>query len=912
MTPIESPLREPIEFAETDVLLRDDVRRLGAMVGDMLAEQVSRGFLDRVEAVRRIAIARREQGEPVDALADRLEEVPLEEAEALVRAFAAYFGTTNIAERVHRIRRRRDYQRLAADPQPSGLHAVLLDLRDAGVGLPELQDLLSRTCIEPVFTAHPTEAIRRALLLKEHMVVDRLIADIDHTRTPPERAADDARIRQALTTTWQTNEAPPQKPSVADEVEHIGFYLSGVLFRVLPVFYEDFSNAVAAVYGERIVLPAVLRFGTWVGGDMDGNPNVGAGTMRDALAAQRTQVLACYQADLRALGDILTQSVSRADVDAAIEARTAANSALLPGDGVRIRPRLADMPYRQLLWTMRARLRATDAGSAGAYPDAASFLGDLESIDASLAANRGEHAGRFALQRVLWRARTFGFHMAALDLRQDSAVHDEALGALEGGIDWMGLPLATRIERLHALIAGDRPRAPDAAAALSTLEVFAAVRELRATLGEHAFGPYIISMSRTAADALAVLALARIAGCVEADGDEDEDGDAVPLDVAPLFETVDDLQAAPGVMQALFADPVYRRHLRARGDRQTVMLGYSDSAKDGGLMASRWALQRAQVELLELAREAGVRIVFFHGRGGSVSRGGGKTERAIIAAPRGTVDGRMRVTEQGEVIHRKYAIRALALRNLEQMTGAVLRASLRPRPPEPREAAWRAIAAELATVSRDHYRALVHERDDFPAYFRTATPIDVIEQLHIGSRPSRRRDGGIANLRAIPWVFAWSQNRSGLTGWYGVGTALRHGIDMHGQQAMAAMARDWPFFAAMIDDVEMLMAKSDLDIFERYSRLAGDLHEAFFPAIAEEFARTRDAILALKDRDELLADDYRLRLSIRLRNPYVDPISLLQVDLLRRWRGGARADAAQLRALVATVNGIAAGIQNTG
>jgi phosphoenolpyruvate carboxylase len=342
------------------------------------------------------------------------------------------------------------------------------------------------------------------------------------------------------------------------------------------------------------------------------------------------------------------------------------------------------------------------------------------------------------------------------------------------------------------------------------------------------------------------------------------------------------------------------------------MLGYSDSAKDGGLLASRWALQRAQVDLLELAQEAGVRIVFFHGRGGSVSRGGGKTERAIIAAPRGTVDGCLRVTEQGEVIHRKYGIRALALRNLEQMTGAVLRASLRPRPPEPREEGWRAIAGELAGVSRNHYRALVHEREDFPAYFRTATPIDVIEQLRIGSRPSRRRDGGISNLRAIPWVFAWSQNRSGLTGWYGVGTALRHGIDVHGVDTMAAMARDWPFFAAMIDDVEMLMAKSDLDIFERYSHLAGDLHDAFFPAIAEEFTRTRDAILALKDRDELLADDYRLRLSIRLRNPYVDPISLLQVDLLRRWRAGGREDEAILRALMATVNGIAAGIQNTG
>ena len=904
MATSDTPLREQLDFAATDAPLRDDVRRLGAMVGDMLAEQVAPAFLEQVEALRRIAIARREQGEPVNALAQRLTQVPLAQAEPLVRAFAAYFSATNVAERVHRIRRRRDYQRLGEAPQPGGLEAVLRGLRDEGVTLAELQAQLAGLCVEPVFTAHPTEAVRRALLLKEQTVVERLIADIDRTRTPPERRADNARIRQSLTTAWQTNEAPPQRPSVADEVEHVGFYLGSVLYRVLPVFYEAFAEAVEAVYGERVALPPLLRFGSWVGGDMDGNPNVGAASVRDALVAQRALALGCYQADLRALGDILTQSHGHAGIDAEVEARAAAHRALLPEGMVRSRPRLADMPYRQLLWAMRARLQATEEGAAGGYPDAAAFIDDLALIDASLARHRGDHAGRFALRRILWRARTFGFHMAALDLRQDSAVHEQALAALEADAEWAARPLPARIRRLHALIAGASPAAAGAADAAATLEVFRAVRELRAALGEHAFGPYIISMARNAADALAVLALARIAGCV-ADGE-------VPLDVAPLFETVDDLEAAPATMRALFADPLYRRHLAARGDRQVVMLGYSDSAKDGGLLASRWALQSAQVELLEVARAAGLQLVFFHGRGGSVSRGGGKTERAIMAAPRGSVAGRMRVTEQGEVIHRKYGIRALALRNLEQMTGAVLRASLRPRPPEPREGQWRALAAELAQVARVHYRALVHEHPDFPAYFRAATPVDVIECLHISSRPSRRRDGGIANLRAIPWVFSWAQSRSGLTGWFGIGTALRHGIDTHGLDTMAGMARDWPFFAAMIDDVEMAMAKSDIDIFERYSALAGGLHPVFFPRIAEEFERTRRAILAIKQRDVLLADDYRLRLSIRLRNPYVDPISLLQVDLLRRWREGGRGDEALLRALVSTVNGIAAGIQNTG
>lgn len=907
MTTNERPLREPLEFSETDTLLRDDVRRLGAMVGQMLAEQVSPAFLDRVESIRRMAIARRENDEPVDALAARLADVPLGDADALVRAFAAYFGATNLAERVHRIRRRRDHQRNGDAPQPGGLEAVLIELRDAGVAFDELAAFLQRLSIEPVFTAHPTEVVRRALLDKERTIVERLVADIDRDRTPPERRSDEARIRLALTSTWQTAEAPSQKPTVHDEVEHVGFYLANVLYRTLPVFYEAFADAIEAVYGRRIVVPKVVRFGTWVGGDMDGNPNVNADTMRAALDAQRALALKQYRADLHALGSVLTQTLGRVEVDDAITERIEAYAAQWPDVMAAIRPRRADMPYRVLLKLIEAKLAGTEAQAAHGYAGVDDFVGDLEMIDASLAHHRGDHAGRFALQRVLRRARGFGFHLAALDLRQDSAVHEEALAALLGDPDWASRPADAQVDRLHGVLDGTAPAAASTNendVAASTLAVFREARELRGTHGAGAIGLYIISMARTAADALAVLALARIAGCVE--------DDVVPLDVAPLFETVADLEAAPSVMRALFDDPVYRAHLRARGDRQTVMLGYSDSAKDGGLMASRWALQRTQVELAALARASGVRIVFFHGRGGSVSRGGGKTSCAVMAAPRGSVDGSLRMTEQGEVIHRKYGIRALALRNLEQTTAAVMRASLRPRPADAREARWREIAAELAGVARDHYRALVYDEPRFDDYFRAATPIDVIERLHIGSRPSRRRNAGIRGLRAIPWVFSWAQNRSGLTAWYGVGHALQHGVDTYGRDALAEMARDWPFFGTMLDDLEMTLAKSDLAIFERYSRLAGDAHDALFPGIAAEFARTRDMLLSIRDEDALLSRDPRLRLSIRLRNPYVDPISLLQVELLHRWRADGRGDDDTLSALFATVNGIAAGIQNTG
>ncbi|HSM11542.1 MAG TPA: phosphoenolpyruvate carboxylase, partial [Lysobacter sp.] len=771
-----------------------------------------------------------------------------------------------------------------------------------------------------------TEAVRRVLLEKERQIVTSLVADIDRGRTPAERRADRERIRLALTASWQTAEAPAAKATVADEFEHVGYYLSDVLYRVLPVYFEAFEEAMRESYGDAGLpdsLGDVLGFGSWVGGDMDGNPNVGAETVAASLAGQRALVLAAYRRDLSSLAELLSQSLSRVGVSEEVLERLEEYRRLLPKAAAKLPPRHADMPYRNLLVLMTARLWATVHEEPGAYPDAATLLADIDRIGDSLRSHRGEHAGGFAVRRLRRRVVCFGFHLASLDLRQDAAVHDAALSALLDDAQWESRDPGDRAARLHGLLERDAavPR-PDAADAASTLAVFRTVAELRPRYGERAFGPYIISMSRSAADALAVLALARIAGCVERDADADADADRgrVPLDVAPLFETVDDLDAAADTMRALFADPVYRAHLAARGNRQVVMLGYSDSAKDGGIVASRWALQRTQIALTELAAASGVRIAFFHGRGGSLSRGGGKTERAVIAAPRGSVDGTLRLTEQGEVIHRKYGIRAIALRNLEQTTGAVLRASLRPRPPEPREPAWRAIAAQLALDARTHYRALIYEDPDFPAYFRAATPIDVIERLRIGSRPSKRASGGnagVESLRAIPWVFAWSQNRCGLTAWYGVGTALAQALDRHGRDGLAEMARDWPYFAALVDDVEMVLAKSDPAIFERYSLLAaalpqGDLHARLHPGIAAEFARTRDAVLAIKDESELLAGDPRLRQSIRLRNPYVDPISLLQVDLLARWRADGSPDDARLQALIATVNGIAAGIQNTG
>ena len=904
--------RDP-EFLPHDGPLREDVHRLGAMVGRMLAEQGGEGFFQRVEQVRTASIRRRREGRAADDLAESLAGLDAEEAEALARAFAAYFQAVNTAERVHRIRRRRDYQRESGTAQPESLLDVLQRLKEQGVGADELLQWLYKLKVEPVFTAHPTEAIRRSLLEKEQAIVRALVDNFDPTRTPQERKEDDDRIFMALSSGWQTAEASPVRPSVQDEHHHVGFYLANPIYRIVPAFYEVLADALQTVYGVAVPLPRLLSFATWVGGDMDGNPNVGADTIANSLATQRAHVLEHYIADIDALARLLSQTVDRVAFDASLLKRLADYREQFPRAAATIRPRHADMPYRCLLTLIRARLEATlEDGHAEGYHASDELIDDLLLIVHGLIDHRGLNAGAYAVRRLIWRVRTFGFHMARLDVRQDSRVHDDALGALLHDETWTQRAPAERIAALRPYASGELPlQDVDDAQAQSLRAVFATLHESRKRYGEDAIGLYIISMARSAADVLAVLALARYGGFVTpASGAERVV--SVPLDIAPLFETVDDLQNAPNTLRALLDDPVYRTHLRARGDCQWVMLGYSDSGKDGGTLASRWGLQRAQVELLDIAQQAGIRLAFFHGRGGSASRGGARITPALMSSPRGSVNGILRVTEQGEVIHRKYGIRALALRNFEQTVGAVLRASARPREEDAREAAWRDIMTAMAAQSRRAYRAFV-DREGFVDYFRAATPIDVIEQMALGSRPSRRRSmRGVEDLRAIPWVFAWTQCRSIITGWYGLGAALEIAAEAHGEEALREMARDWPFFANVLDDVEMVLAKCDLDIAEAFSKLAGPLHDPFFGMIREEFERTRRWLLKLKSSEELLRGDPRLSLSIRLRNPYVDPMSLLQVDLLQRWRATDRGDEHLLRALVACVNGVAQGLQNTG
>ncbi len=920
-----------IRFLPKDEGLRDDVRELGAMVGEILAEQGGTALYEAVEGARMLAIRRR-QGDPSaeEELTFRLRDLEPGDAEQLVRSFSTYFMVVNLVEKVHRIRRRRHYLRVAStQPQRDSIvdtfgRLIAEGAADAqgatgSVGLSgdeadRLIELVRGVRVEPVFTAHPTEATRRAILLKEQSIGRDLVARLDPSMTVPEARAAMSRIRSDVTTVWQTSEHPELRPTVADEREHVLFFLTDILYRVIPALYEEMGSELERLTGERVELPTLVRFASWVGGDMDGNPNVDAGTLRATLERHRELVIGLYRREVLELAGQLTQSTTRVGFAAELEQRTRRYRELFPDTHARIHPRHHDMAYRIFLRLVDARLGASlaPAGSPeseGGYASVEGFLADIELVARSLEENLGRHAGLFQVRRLIRRIRTFGFHLATLDVRQDSLVHRTAVGQLLDDPGWLERSSRERAASLSRVLRGEtkiEPGAPDGASA-SVLEVFRAIRESRDRFGDESIGPYIISMAQDVDDVLSVLVLDLWSRAPEARQSFESD-----LDVAPLFETVGDLEAAPQVLGALFAERAYRPHLERRGNRQVVMVGYSDSSKDGGIAASRWALHRAVAAMVEVTRTSGVTLVVFHGRGGTVGRGGGKTYHAVLAAPHGSVDGGLRVTEQGEVINNKYGLRGIALRNLERTVGAVMLATAhRDGPREDPE--WGSILETLAAASRAHYRELVWEHPDFVAYFRGATPIDVIERMRIGSRPaSRRGGGGVESLRAIPWVFSWTQSRHLLPGWYGLGSGIEAAVDRHGRERVVGAAREWLFLQALLADAEIALAKADLPIARHYAELVEGEPRDLFGVIEEEFERTVYWVLQLREADELLAADPTLQRSIRLRNPYVDPMSLIQVDLLRRWRAEGSPDGVLLDALLATVNGIAQGLQNTG
>ncbi len=904
--------RQDITFEEKDQSLRDDVRTLGAMVGDLIREQNGAELFELVENARLRAIRRREGNEkPGEELAALVGALDPETASQLIRAFSTYFQMVNTAEKVHRIRRRRDYLRDVRVYQPGGLEDSLIKLKASGKTIDDVQDLLNSMSIEPVFTAHPTESTRRTILRKEQNIVKHLVDLLNPSMTPQETTAALQNIRLLATTGWQTAEHSAEQMTVADELEHVLFFITDVLYRAMPPFYEDIRSALDRIYGEeakQLEIPNIVNFGSWVGGDMDGNPNVNAKTIRATLARQRSLILDLYFNECAAISAKLSQSADCASFGQGMLDKIEEYRGIFPNAYHAVPARHREMPYRVFLRLVQARLQSTYDDDIYPYEKVDELVKDVELIAESLAFNKGRHAGLFLVQRLLRRIHTFGFHMVTLDVRQDAEVHRQVVGECLGEEDWLELTASERAERIIEAL-NTRENAPMTLStrARKTIAVFQAIAFCRRKYGKRAIGPFIVSMTEGADDILSVLLLAQWGELQNRRGE-------VPLDVAPLLETVDDLHAGPDILKALLSSDLYRAHLQRRKNRQTIMIGYSDSNKDGGLASSRWAIQNAQEMLVNAMASEDIELTLFHGRGGTVSRGGSKTHVSVLGAPPGTVNGRLRVTEQGEIINEKYGLRGIALRTLEQITGSVALATAMPRHRGNDMPEWHDIMDDIAAESRKTYRRLVYDSPEFYDYFRKATPLDVIQRMRIGSRPaSRRSQSSIDDLRAIPWVFAWTQARFTLPGWYGLGSGLAKAVDKYGKEAVGDMFREWFFLRSLVADAEMVLAKSDLGIAALYSRLAGDeLHEQFFPNIQAEFELTRDLILDYSDHESILEGDITLQRAIMLRNPYVDPISLMQVDLLSRWRASNHEDGEVFDALLATVNGIAHGLQNTG
>jgi len=748
--------RQDITFEDKDQALRDDVRTLGAMVGDLIKEQGGDELYEFVETARQRSIRRREENEKTgEELAELVENLDPDLALQVIRSFSTYFQMVNTAEKVHRIRRRREYMQEVGHYQPGGFEDTLVKLKASGLDVDGLQELINSLRIEPVFTAHPTEPTRRTILRKEQHIVRHLVDLLNPTMTVQERHAALANIRLLITTGWQTDEHPSEQMTVADELEHILFFMTDVLYRAMPPYYDDIESAVMRIYGdeaEKLKIPVLVRFASWVGGDMDGNPNVNAKTIRETLVRQRSLILDLYYKECGTISAKLSQSTGRVAINEGIDAKIEEYRNVFQNAYHGVPARHREMPYRVYLRLVQERLQSTYDDDVFPYEKVAQFRADIQLVADSLAANKGEKAGLHSVKRLLRRIDTFGFHLITLDVRQDAEVHRLVVGECLGEDDWDEWSAKDRAARIVEAIQ-TKESIPETLStkARKTISVFQAIAFCRRKYGQRAIGPFIISMTQGADDILSILLLAQWSELHNRRGD-------VPLDIAPLLET--------------------RAHLDRRKNRQTVMIGYSDSNKDGGLAAARWALQNAQVTLVDAVAAQDVELTLFHGRGGTISRGGSKTHVAVLGAPPGTVNGRLRVTEQGEIINEKYGLRGIALRTLEQVTGSVALATAMPRHMGNDRPEWHDMMDVVAAESRRAYRKLVYETPEFYEYFRQATPIDLIERMRIGSRPSSRRSqSGIEDLRAIPWVFSWTQSRCMLPGWYGIGSGFAKAVD---------------------------------------------------------------------------------------------------------------------------------------
>jgi phosphoenolpyruvate carboxylase len=893
--------------------LRDDVRLLGELVGDVLAEQGGRELFDDVEYVRRESIALSASGASAEALLRWAERQTTVRLLQLVRAFSVYFHLINLAEQHHRVRTLRDRLRQRDVPLHESVSAAIDELAAAGFTRHQIGAGLKRLEVHPVLTAHPSEARRRTLL--QHLErTSRLIERLDDDRlTPGQRAAvlDDLRAR--ITLIWQTAEARVERPSVLDEVQSVLYVLAGRVYDVLPLVQRAVDMAVGALAHDD----PRFCFGSWVGGDRDGNPAVTAEVTRAAARLGRAAVLRRYREEVQALGRDLSVSARLVDCSAALMESVERDRGEL---GVQAVSQWSDQPYRRKLGLIAERLRRTDTGGAAGYASADDLLTDLRLISASLDGHHGQRIAAAGLRDLVRRVEAFGFALAELEVRQHSGRHTLAAAEVLGvaGIPaYQGLDEEERMQVLERQLLDGEPFAipPDALSAdtREVLETFAAIRDIQQLSGPRGAQTCVVSMSHAPSDALTVLLLAREADLVSAD--------ACRLDVVPLFETISELKECGGILRRMLASPPYRAAVRARGDCQQVMVGYSDSNKDGGYLAATWATYRAQQDLADAAREAGVELVVFHGRGGAVGRGGGPMGRAILARPPAAASPTFKITEQGEVIFARYGSLDIAERHLEQVLHALALSSMQSTGAPAPASTWVALMERMAEESRQSYEQLVKHHPDFMRFFHAATPFPELATLNLASRPVSRagRDSlpRLEDLRAIPWVFSWTQARVNLPGWFGLGSSLGAAIERVELETLQAMYRGWPFFTSAIDNAQLSLGTADMDTARWYADLAPAEARPVFDLVREEYERSVAGLLRVTCQQELLERSPVLARSIKLRNPYVSALHLSQLALLRRFRVLDAAASEQERQLLMdaihhSINGIAAGLQTTG
>ena len=911
--------------ADKDQPLREDIRLLGRILGDTLREQMGAQDFELIETMRQRAIRVRRDGDS-DAkreLEQTLNLLDPVRINTVVRAFSFFSLLANIAEDQHHNRRRRVHA-MAGSPPQDGSIALAFE-RAGGFDAGQLTQFLRQALVVPVLTAHPTEVQRRSILDCQ-LEIARLLTERDRVAlTPDERALNEEALRRVVLTLWQTRVLRELKLTVHDEIENGLSYYRYTFLRQLPLLYAEVEDWLVERGVAEPALPEFFRIGSWIGGDRDGNPFVTADVMRHAFARQSTFVLDYYFEEVHQLGSELSQSLRTVQVSPEL-LQLAQRS---PDTSEHRR----DEPYRRALTGIYSRLAETAhrldrhlpqrraLGQAESYVSSQEFADDLDLLGKSLEAHGSGRVARGRLRGLRRAARLFGFHLAPLDMRQHSAIHEQvvaelfARGALRDGYE----RLAETERRTWLLAELELPRllrSPHleySETTRSELAILDTAAQMHDTYGQPALPSYIISKTDDVSDLLEVALLLKEAGMLQPGPKL-----SLALNIIPLFETIEDLRNCARVMDALFSLPLMRQLLATRGNVQEVMLGYSDSNKDGGFLSANWALYQAETELVKVFARHEVRLQLFHGRGGTVGRGGGPSYQAILAQPPGSVAGRIRITEQGEVIASKYSDAEIGRRNLETLLAATVEASMvmvnHPRDVSPD---WLQVMDQMSATAFGVYRDLVYGTPEFVHFFRTATPISEIADLNIGSRPaSRKKSDRIEDLRAIPWVFSWSLTRIMLPGWFGFGSAVEQLLRARGPAALTTlreMHADWAFFRTLLSNMDMVLGKSDMIIASRYAELVSNVavREAVFSRIRNEWQLSVDNLLKITGQKELLEANPALARSFRNRSPYIDPLNHMQIELLRRYRAGDT-DERTKRAILLTINGVAAGLRNSG